>query len=186
MSTHARRLRASARPAALTILLVLGLAPAAADARCRGATLAPSSAARAARSAAVICEINRERRSRGLAAVHADARLRRAAERYAHSMVRLGFFSHTSPAGSTLLDRLRVTGYGGRGYAVGEVLAWAEGRLAAPRAVVRSWIASPPHRAVLLARNYRDIGIGVVLGSPHGHRGGGSATYAANLGSERR
>ena len=66
MSTHARRLRASTCPAALTILLATGLAAAPAEgaARCRGRALAPASAPRAAQ-AAVICEINRKRRARG-------------------------------------------------------------------------------------------------------------------------
>ena len=105
------------------------------------------------------------------------------ATRYARSMVRHGFFSHTSPGGATLLDRVRAVGYGGRRVAAGEALAWAQGRLATPRAIVRAWMASPPHRAVLLGRGYRDVGVGVALGTPYGGATSRSATYAADFGS---
>ena len=186
MSTHARRLRASTCPVAITILLATGLAPApaAAAARCHRSALAPASTPRAAQ-AAMICEINRERRGRGLRPVAANRRLTRMARRHARSMVRLGFFSHTSPGGGTLLDRVRAAGYGGHRTAAGEALAWAQGRLATPHAVVRAWMASPPHRAVLLGRGFRDVGIGVALGNPNGGAKGSSATYTADFGSPR-
>ena len=66
---------------------------------------------------------------------------------------------------------------------VGEVLAWGEGRFASPRAAVRSWLLSPPHRRVLLGRNYRDVGVGIALGSPFGGSMRSSATYAAEFGA---
>jgi len=95
-------------------------------------------------------------------------------------MVRQGFFSHTAPGGRTLSDRLRAARYG-HAAAVGEALAWGQGDRAAPRAIVRAWMHSAPHRAVLLGRNYRHVGIGVALGSPYDRSLRGSATYAANL-----
>jgi uncharacterized protein YkwD len=183
MSTLAIRRRAAACPAALTILLALGAAPAPAASRCSGATAAPASLGGAGRQAAVICEINRVRRRHGLAPVSADARLTRMAGGYSRAMVSRRFFSHVSPGGTTLSDRLRAAGY--RGRAAGEVLAWGKGRLATPRATVRSWMHSPPHRSVLLGRNYRDVGVGVALGNPLGSGMGGSATYAANFGATR-
>ena len=182
MSTLAIRRRAAACPAAVAILFALGPAPAPAATRCAGASAAPSAAAAVARQRAVVCEINRVRRGHGLAPVRRDARLARAAARYAQAMVVGRFFSHTSPGGSTLHDRLRAAGY--RGVAAGETLAWAEGRLAAPRAIVRSWMRSGPHRRVLLGR-YRHVGVGVALGSPFGRGMSGSATYAADFGAAR-
>jgi len=182
VSTLAIRRRAAACPAAVAILFALGPAPAPAATRCAGASAAPSAAAAAARQRAVVCEINRVRRRHGLASVERDARLARAASRYAQAMVAGRFFSHTSPGGSTLHDRLRAAGY--RGVAAGETLAWAEGRLAAPRAIVRSWMRSGPHRRVLLGR-YRHVGVGVALGSPFGRAMSGSATYAADFGAAR-
>jgi uncharacterized protein YkwD len=172
--------RAAACLAASTILLVPAISPAPAAARCARASASPASLAGATRQRAVVCEINRVRRQHGLAPVTAHPRLRAMAGRYARAMVARRFFSHVTPAGTTLDDRLRTAGY--RGRAVGEVLAWGQGRLATPRAAVRSWLHSAPHRQVLLGRRYRHIGVGVALGSPFGG-GRGRATYAANLGA---
>src|SRR3954466_6474087 len=168
MSTHARRLRACACSATLTILLALGLgaATAAAAPRCHRSTAAPGSALRSVQ-AAVICQINRQRRAHGLRPVAAHPRLTRLARGYARSMVRLRFFSHNGPGGVTLLDRVRAAGYGGGRIAAGGAPAGGGGRLAPPRAIVRTWMPSPPHRAVLLRRGYRDVGIGVALGTPY-------------------
>ena len=57
-------------------------------------------------------------------------------------------------------------------WAAGEALAWGSGRQATPRGIVYAWMHSPPHRAVLLGRKYRDVGIGVALGSPFGASSG--------------
>jgi uncharacterized protein YkwD len=181
MSTLAIRRRAVACPVAITILLALGSAPApASTARCADAAAAPGSLSGIARQRAVVCEINRVRGRRGLPPVSVDARLTRTAGRFAHAMVSRGFFSHVGPGGATLQERLQAAGY--RGRSAGEVLAWGQGRYATPRAAVRSWLHSPPHRRVLLGRDYRGVGVGVALGSPFGGGVHGSATYAANLG----
>lgn len=180
MSTLAIRRRALACPAALTILLALGAAPAPAASRCSAATAKPASVSGASRRAAVLCEINRVRRRHGLAPVSADARLTRMAGAFAQIMVTRRFFSHVGPGGATLGARLRASGY--RGRTAGEVLAWGSGRYASPRAAVRSWLHSAPHRRVLLDGSYRDVGVGVALGSPFGGARGRSATYAATFG----
>jgi uncharacterized protein YkwD len=65
-------------------------------------------------------------------------------------------------------------------WTVGETLAWGWGTRATPAATVDSWLASPPHRRILLDAAYRDIGIGVALGIPVDDLDG--ATYAAELG----
>jgi uncharacterized protein YkwD len=181
MSTLAIRRRAVACPAALTILLTVAAVPAPAATRCAGATARPATLKPAARRAAVVCEINRVRRHHGLAPVAAHARLTRMAGGFARTMVTRRFFSHVGPGGATLRARARSAGY--RGHALGEVLAWGAGRYASPRGAVRSWLRSPPHRSVLLGRNYRDVGVGVALGSPFGGSLRSSATYAATFGA---
>ena len=181
MSTLAIRRRAVACPATLTILLTVAAAPAPAATRCAGSTARPASLDAGARRAAVICEINRARRLHGLAPVSAHARLTRMARGFARTMVARRFFSHVGPGGATLSARRRAAGY--RGRAIGEVLAWGEGRLASPRAAVHSWLHSPPHRRVLLGRNYRDVGVGIALGSPFGGSMRSSATSAADFGA---
>ena len=83
-----------------------------------------------------------------------------------------------------MAERLRAAGYAGDGYAwaAGEVLAWGSGRRATPAGAVAAWMRSTAHRRVLLARRYRDVGVGVAPGNPAGAGGGPSATYSAELG----
>ena len=88
MSTLAIRRRAVACPVAVTILIASAVAPAPASAaRCAGASTAPGALPGAARQRAVVCEINRVRRGRGLAPVTANTRLTRMAERFSRAMV---------------------------------------------------------------------------------------------------
>jgi uncharacterized protein YkwD len=183
MPTLAIRRRAVACPVAVSILLAAacGVPARASAVRCARATSAPGALSGPARQRAVVCEINRVRHRRGLAPVAVDARLTRMAGSFARAMVTRGFFSHVGPGGATLGARLRASGY--RGHAAGEVLAWGQGRSASPRAAVRSWLRSPPHRRVLLGRRYRDVGVGVALGSPYGSGTRRGATYAAGLGA---
>jgi uncharacterized protein YkwD len=42
---------------------------------------------------------------------------------------------------------------------VGEVIGWGCGSLGSAAAMVRAWMASPPHRAIILGRG-RAVGIG--------------------------
>jgi uncharacterized protein YkwD len=181
MSTLAIRRRAVACPAALMILLSVAAAPAPAATRCSAASARPAALSGGARHAAAVCEINRVRRHHGLAPVSAHARLTRMAHAFAQTMVTRRFFSHVGPGGATLAIRRRAAGY--RGRAIGEVLAWGQGRYASPRAAVRSWLRSPQHRRVLLGRNYRDVGVGIALGSPFGGSLRSSATYVAEFGA---
>jgi uncharacterized protein YkwD len=187
MPNYTARRCAAACSGVLTCLAMM-LMPSAsvAAARCAGSDVLPGSAPRALTTKAVICEINRQRARRGLGKVRADRRLSRTATRHARAMVRQRFFAHTSPAGATMTERLRASGYGRGRWAAGEALAWGTGSRATPRGVVRVWMHSPPHRAVVLGRTYRDVGIGVALGSPYRGAMRGSATYAAELGRAAR
>jgi uncharacterized protein YkwD len=133
---------------------------------------------------ATLCLINRERRARGLVPLSGNARLVRAAGRHAADMVRRGYFSHVSPEGQTFVDRLRGAGYLGRcAWSVGETLAWGSGTESSPRSRVQAWMHSPPHRAVLLGRSFREAGIGAVGGVP-GNRSAG-VTYVGEFGRRR-
>ena len=154
-------------------------------ARCAGAGEAPVAATRAQTAAAVVSVINRERARRDLARLRPRPSLERAAKRHARDMVRRSFFAHTSPDGTTMTDRLRAVGYisDDRAWTVGETLAWGTGTRATPAAVVDAWLASPPHRRVLLDEHYREIGIGAVPDLPFDDAGDAPrATYAAELG----
>jgi uncharacterized protein YkwD len=148
-------------------LVVLAAIPAAAGAAtCAHRDDPASSLSLQDRRAALLCVVDAERAARGLPVVHENTQLSRAAQKHAADMVARQFFSHVTPGGATLGDRVRATGYlrGRRDWGLGEALAWAQVPLDSPASLVRSWLDSPPHRAILLDRRYRDVGIGVVPG----------------------
>jgi uncharacterized protein YkwD len=101
-------------------------------------------------------------------------------------MARRNFFSHVTPGGADLGDRLRRAGYGrpGAGWRAGENLGWGTGPRATPAALVAAWLASPEHRRNMLRRSYRELGVGVARGEPTGASDPlPGATYALELGA---
>jgi uncharacterized protein YkwD len=131
---------------------------------------------------ATLCLINVQRRAHGLPPLHSNLLLRLAAMRHSREMVAQHYFAHDSRDGSSFIARIRQTGYllRSRSWSAGENLAWGLGRKSTPASIVRAWMHSPPHRRNILARGYRDIGIGIVAGNPStGARG---ATYTTDFG----
>ena len=131
---------------------------------------------------ATLCLLNAERGRRDLRPLSRNQRLARAADRHTDDMVKRGYFAHDSRNGDSFSERIRDTGYLSRvsSWTVGENIAWGSGRLSAPDAIVRAWMDSPGHRANILNGRFREIGIGLSLGSP---RGGSGATYATEFGA---
>lgn len=129
--------------------------------------------------------INGRRRAFGLRALRYDRKLARAARRHSGDMVRNRFFSHYGSGGSSPEIRIRRAGYlaGASFWRVGETIGAGMGRRGKPRRIVRSWMRSPGHRALLLDPGFREIGIGIVGRYPTGRRGG---TYTATLGTVKR
>jgi uncharacterized protein YkwD len=104
----------------------------------------------------VIRLINVVRLEHGVAPLAFCARLTRAARFHTTDLVRRGLLDHDSGDG-TPMDR-RVRGFVDA-RAVGETLAAVRGATDAAEMVVRLWMASPPHRAVMLSRSFRRIGV---------------------------
>lgn len=123
--------------------------------------------------------VNAERAKAGVAPLRFHARLNASAQRYGERMAEEGFFSHVSPTGDTLKDRIRSVGYDDRsyapdcrcvkGYALAENLARGQ---RTPAEVVRAWLLSPSHKAAMLNPDYRDTGIGIASGIWVQHFGG--------------
>jgi uncharacterized protein YkwD len=184
-ATHPRFALAAAALAAAALVTTPAHAsakPHRAAAPCANADLIPAASNLASIRKATLCLVNAERTSRGLRALKSNSRLRSAADRYVREMVAKNFFSHVSPSGSTLLQRIKKTAYlkPARSFAIGENLAWGTGELATPAQTVRGWMNSPPHRHNMLDRGFREIGIGVALGAPGSSDPG--ATYATEFG----
>jgi uncharacterized protein YkwD len=114
----------------------------------------------------LVSKINQTRASRGLARLRVTARLVNAATRHANSMGTSGYFSHDlltaggfRPFSSWI--RSHWPGPGHRSWSAGENLFCAT---YAPPAgeVVRAWMGSTPHRANLLNRRWRNVGVAAV------------------------
>jgi uncharacterized protein YkwD len=171
------------------IALVALLAPAGAQAQgCANVNLRPNSANLEVVRTAVLCLHNAERAGHGLPKLRENPRLRRAAKRHSSHMVGAHFFDHTSPTGTTMVDRIRRTGYtsGASGWSLGENIAWGSGRLATAAQIQRAWMKSPGHRSNILRRAFREIGIGIETGLPvRVSASQPGATYTTDFGYRR-
>jgi uncharacterized protein YkwD len=156
--------------------------PKAKKAECAGEDARPTSGTVTRMNRATLCLLNRERTKHGLVPFTSRPLLSGAARRFALELVRKQFFDHTAPDGTTMLDRIKATGYLSGSlhqWWVGENIAYGTGDLATPKAIVRAWMNSPGHRENILDSHFREIGLGLSLGSPDGPDG---ATYVNDFG----
>lgn len=107
--------------------------------------------------------MNEVRAAHGVGPLRADGRLERAARSHSSKMLHVGVFFHGA-------FNARIRSVGVHAPRVGENLAWGVGRVARARAIVRMWLASPPHRRNLLDGGYRLVGIGALRGNFSGCR----------------
>lgn len=167
--------------------LVLGLAlaaPGMAAADCPHAGDVATTLSPGDRRAALLCAIDDVRASNGLAPVTESADLTAAAQHHAADMVARGFFAHVTPDGATVIERVRATKYldGASTWALGEAIAWAQDPLDTADALMTAWMNSPPHRAIILDGEYREVGIGLA-GGVAGPPGGPGATAVLDFGT---
>jgi uncharacterized protein YkwD len=110
----------------------------------------------------LLTAINSARAAAGLPALRASAPLTNAASWQSQVLAGAGYLDHTSPDGSTLIDRLtRVRWHGS---AAGENLAVAS----RPSEAMAMWLASAGHRANLLSPSFRTVGLGFARGAWNG------------------
>jgi uncharacterized protein YkwD len=133
----------------------------------------------------VIAEVNQERTSRGLKPVRFKSSLTRAARAHSREMARRGVLTHRSACGWSVGQRVRHYGYTASGYrswSVGENLYRAKaGTLyATPVVAVNAWMDSTGHRAVILTKRFRDIGVGIAKSD------GGMRYFTIDLGRRIR
>jgi uncharacterized protein YkwD len=149
----------------LSTLLVLTFATAAPAAKAGGPRLDRG-------ERAVVRAINRARARNGLRALRAHRRLARVADVHTRSMLRSDSFSH-----GAFSQRVRRYVSFRR---IGETIAMRS-RCSA-RGFVRMWLNSPPHRAVLLSRGFRRVGVGRRVGRLGSSR---ACLVTADFGSRR-
>jgi uncharacterized protein YkwD len=175
----------------LTTLAIVGCSilagPAAGTASaapCAGAGANPRETPRDAITRSTLCLLNNERDDHRLDRLRLNPRLSQAATAHSEDMVAKRYFEHVSESGKDVVDRLTRTGYLGeaRTWAVGENLAWGSGERGTPRQIVRSWMGSSGHRQNILSARFREIGIGVVIGTPV-NRAPRGATFTTTFGT---
>ena len=175
-----------ALPLLLLTAVAAGAGPASAATVCAAADGPTAQASAVALANATLCLVNQERTSRGLKPLKLNRRLTRAAGAHSRDMTARGYFSHDTAGGGTFVDRIRKAGYVPSKAlpSLGEDLAWGSGPLGTPRAIVKSWMESPGHRANILFRKFREAGVGVAFGDPGAGEDG--VAYTLDFGSGGR
>lgn len=122
----------------------------------------------------VLAAINAYRAEHGLHRLSLVTGLDRSASEHSFEMGADGYFAHDSANGEAFWKRIqRYYGVAHSSYwSVGENLLWAAPAVSAQRAM-QMWIASPEHKANLLAPRWRQIGISAVhvLAAPGTYQG---------------
>jgi uncharacterized protein YkwD len=172
-------------PATLVFALILALAPSDAKAApCAAAGNETSLLAKPRESRALLCVINKTRARHGREPVRTNVILNVAALAHSAKMLATRCFAHQCRGEHDLGTRLEKAGFPGCNcrWQAAENIAYGEREHSAPRAVVRAWMNSPPHRAALLKRRFRMIGIGILPGMPKAPLNLNSATFTIELG----
>jgi uncharacterized protein YkwD len=146
---------------------------------------APSAMSNAQAEQSVTCLVNKTRKHHGARRLTWNPGLQSAAQTHSAAMDSGNFFSHEGDGSP--LERIKASGYlgGASSWMVGENIHWGAGRRGSPKATVARWMSSPTHRSAMLSRRFRNIGVGVAMGSPMGSGGGNTAIYTADFGLSR-
>lgn len=106
--------------------------------------------------------VNAERRAAGLQPLKPDPQMTQVARGHSRDMFARSYFSHVSPDGEDLADRMREASVGY--LAAGENLALAPTLQSAHAGLMQS----PGHRANILRPQFGRLGIGILDGGVHG------------------
>jgi uncharacterized protein YkwD len=163
----------------------VGVAPAHA-ARCKHTHARPQGVSAKKAHRAVICLVNRKRRGHGIRPVDGRRPLTHSGRHHSRYMKRHRCFAHQCGGEAGFVRRVQNTSYLPCNcyWGLGETIARGERRLGTPKQIVRGWMHSPEHRAILLDGRLDDIGVGVVWGTrskPNAKQG----TYTADFGYKR-
>lgn len=111
---------------------------------------------------AIVQAMNSERARFGLPGLRLSRALTGSAKAHTIDMLRHDFLSHSSSNGTQPGARIAsATG----AHKSGETIAWAQrGAGSGARTFVRMWMRSSGHRAILLSRAYRRVGVGRATG----------------------
>jgi uncharacterized protein YkwD len=153
-------------PLLLALLLVVGLAPAAAVMAAEDV----SSDAITAAERTVLSLTNKRRADKGLRPLRADTRMFALARERARYMAETERFSHTQADGTNVFDLMTDAGI--KWYGGGEIIAWNTASILDYSAsfAVKSWMDSSGHRAIIMSSNYNYVGFGLAISPTSGKR----------------
>ncbi len=103
--------------------------------------------------------VNEVRKAHNVGELAYDERASAVARAYSERMLKEGFFSHYSPQGEDVEDRLKAANISYR--AVGENLAYLKDENNLSGSAIKGWLDSPPHRKTMLSPMYETLGVGV-------------------------
>jgi uncharacterized protein YkwD len=132
----------------------------------------------------LIALVNQARANKGLAALKVNFKLVRAARAHSSEMIAKDYFSHNSANGESVSKRVIRYGYTQTGctqWMVGENIAYGVGSYGSPKTIMRAWMKSSAHRAIILTKSLREIGIGRAAGDYNGNAGTSMFTMDAGL-----
>jgi uncharacterized protein YkwD len=111
---------------------------------------------------AIVVAMNAERARYGLPRLRLSRALSGSAKAHTIDMLRHDSLSHNSSDGTQPGVRIaRATG----AHRSGETIAWAQrGAGSGARTIIRMWMTSPGHRALILSRSFRRVGVGRAFG----------------------
>ena len=148
--------------------------------------MAPSATNLATVEQATLCLLNQRRAAAGLAPVSRNSKLDTASRYHSLDMVARRYFAHDTPEGVGFLKRVTKVGYVNDSlwsWNAGENIAWGAGPLAPASAIMIAWMNSPGHRANILDPDFKEIGVGVVMGVPTAGATASGATYTTDFGA---
>jgi uncharacterized protein YkwD len=139
--------------------------------------------------AAILTRINAVRGARGLRQIKLNAHLAAAAASHSRELAMTGLFQHESADGAPFWKRVEryYPSAGFRTWNVGETLLWWSPETDAATTVA-DWLASPPHRKILLSPVWREIGVSAVHdpGAPGAYHGLEVTIVTADFGARTR
>jgi uncharacterized protein YkwD len=163
---------------------------------CANANLRPTPSDIHAVDTAIVCLIDGVRRSAHLPPLRPNRSLHHVAAGQSVEMVLGNYFGDNSRSGQTPLQRIVATRYPKVAtrypkrttpVATAQNIAWGTDSQATPAAIVAAWMASPPHRQIMLTAGFRDIGVGAAPSAPSALAAGQpGATYTVEFGARLR
>jgi uncharacterized protein YkwD len=159
---------------------------------CAGADTPITQANLAAAEDTIVCLTNLERRKAGLAPLTVNATLQGTARAHSQDMVQRRYFQHYLSGEPTECQRITAAGY--RYGWCGENIASDPSSAVTPNKFMydpqTGWMTHPPgpdghqwHRENILNPNFKDIGVGVVVGYYKTGPGSAGATATQDFGS---